>query len=73
MEEEKYWMLLERLHPGVMLATLEDDEEATHIAAEVMKKDLETYAAYGVASLLADPADLSPAAYPNGHTSCRTP
>jgi streptomycin 6-kinase len=37
-EEEKYWMLLERLNPGVMLATLEDDEEATHIAAEVMKK-----------------------------------
>jgi streptomycin 6-kinase len=37
-EEEKYWMLLERLKPGVMLATLEDDEEATHIAAEVMKK-----------------------------------
>ena len=37
-EEEKYWMLLERLNPGVMLATLEDDEEATRIAAEVMKK-----------------------------------
>ena len=37
-DEEKYWMLLERLAPGVMLATLEDDEEATHIAAEVMKK-----------------------------------
>ncbi len=37
-DEEKYWMLLERLNPGVMLATLEDDEEATHIAAEVMKK-----------------------------------
>ena len=37
-DEEKYWMLLERLHPGVMLVTLEEDEEATHIAAEVMKK-----------------------------------
>jgi streptomycin 6-kinase len=37
-DEEKYWMLLERLDPGVMLATLEDDEEVTHIAAEVMKK-----------------------------------
>lgn len=37
-EEEKYWMLLERLRPGVMLATLEDDEEATHIAANVMQK-----------------------------------
>jgi streptomycin 6-kinase len=37
-DEEKYWMLLERLQPGVMLSTLEDDEEATHIAAEVMQK-----------------------------------
>ena len=37
-DEEKYWMLLERLNPGVMLSTMEDDEEATHIAAEVMKK-----------------------------------
>ena len=36
--EEKYWMLLERLQPGVMLSTLEDDEEATHIAAEVIQK-----------------------------------
>ena len=35
---KKYWMLLERLWPGVMLATLEDDEEATHIAANVMQK-----------------------------------
>lgn len=37
-EEEKYWMLLERLSPGAMLSTLEDDEEATYIAAEVMQK-----------------------------------
>jgi streptomycin 6-kinase len=37
-DEEKYWMLLERLKPGEMLLTLEDDEEATHIAAEVMQK-----------------------------------
>jgi streptomycin 6-kinase len=37
-DEEKCWMLLERLNPGVMLSTLEDDNEATHIAAEVMKK-----------------------------------
>ncbi|HVF25911.1 MAG TPA: aminoglycoside phosphotransferase family protein [Anaerolineales bacterium] len=36
--EERYWMLLERLTPGVMLSTLEDDEQATHIAAEVMQK-----------------------------------
>jgi streptomycin 6-kinase len=37
-DEEKYWMLLERLKPGVMLAMLEDDDEATRIAAGVMKK-----------------------------------
>lgn len=37
-DEEKYWMLLERLKPGVMLLTLEDDEEATHIAVDVMQK-----------------------------------
>ena len=37
-DEEKCWMLLERLNPGEMLVTLENDEEATHIAAEVMKK-----------------------------------
>jgi len=37
-DEEKYWMLLERLHPGVMIFTLKDDEEANHIGAEVMKK-----------------------------------
>lgn len=34
----KYWMLLERLQPGVMLVTLEDDEEATHIAADLMQR-----------------------------------
>ena len=37
-DEEKCWMLLERLKPGVMLSTWEDDEEATHIAAGVMQK-----------------------------------
>ena len=36
-DEEKGFLLLERLRPGVMLSTLADDE-ATHIAAEVMKK-----------------------------------
>jgi hypothetical protein len=25
----KYWLLLERLNPGEMLATLKDDEQAT--------------------------------------------
>ena len=37
-DDEKYWILLERLNPGVMLSTLENDEEATHIAGEVMQK-----------------------------------
>ena len=37
-DEEKYWLLQERLQPGRMLATLADDEEATHIAAEVMQR-----------------------------------
>jgi streptomycin 6-kinase len=37
-DEEKYWMLLERLNPGVMLSTLENDDEATYIAADVMQK-----------------------------------
>ena len=31
-------MLLERPKPGAMLVTLEDDEEAMDIAAEVMQK-----------------------------------
>ena len=35
-DEERCWMLLERLRPGEMLSTLEDDEEATRIAVEVM-------------------------------------
>jgi streptomycin 6-kinase len=37
-DEEKGFLLLERLRPGLMLSTLEDDEEATHIAAELMQK-----------------------------------
>ena len=37
-DEEKGFLLLERLRPGVMLSTLEDDEESTRIAAEVMKR-----------------------------------
>ena len=36
-DPEKGLLLLERLQPGYMLATLEDDEHATRIAAEVMK------------------------------------
>jgi streptomycin 6-kinase len=37
-DEAKGFLLLERLQPGLMLSTLEDDEEATHIAADVMLK-----------------------------------
>ncbi|MBI3167453.1 MAG: hypothetical protein HYZ22_03185 [Chloroflexi bacterium] len=37
-DEEKGFLLLERLKPGKMLAELEDDDERTHIAIEVMKK-----------------------------------
>ncbi|MHC0039564.1 aminoglycoside phosphotransferase family protein [Pseudoneobacillus sp. C159] len=36
-DEEKGIILLERLQPGQMLATLEDDEQATRIAANVLK------------------------------------
>jgi len=37
-DEERCWLLLERLKPGVMLVEMDDDEERTHIAAEVMKR-----------------------------------
>jgi len=49
-DEEKCWILLEKLNPGVMLAEMEDDEEATRIAAEVMKR---IWAPLDSASLLA--------------------
>lgn len=39
-DAEKGFLLLERLHPGEMLAAMKDDDEATRIAAEVMKKML---------------------------------
>jgi streptomycin 6-kinase len=35
-DENKGFLLLERLQPGEMLSKLQDDEEATHIAAQVM-------------------------------------
>jgi streptomycin 6-kinase len=35
-DDDRYMFLLERLKPGEMLTTLKDDEEATHIAADVM-------------------------------------
>ena len=37
-DEENSWILLERLNPGEMLATVQDDDEATRIASDVMKK-----------------------------------
>ena len=37
-DAEKGMLLLERLRPGTMLATLQDDDQATEIAAEVLKK-----------------------------------
>ena len=37
-DEERGFLLLERLTPGQMLSTMEDDEQATHIGAEVMRK-----------------------------------
>ena len=37
-DEEKGMFLLERLKPGKMLSELEDDDERTHIAVEVMQK-----------------------------------
>jgi streptomycin 6-kinase len=35
-DAERGFLLLERLHPGEMLATMREDEKATHIAAQVM-------------------------------------
>lgn len=37
-DEERGLLLLERLKPGVMLSELEDDNERTNIAADVMQK-----------------------------------
>ena len=37
-DEEKGFLLLERLQPGTMLATLEDEDEAIRIAAGLMKR-----------------------------------
>lgn len=37
-DEESGMFLLERLHPGTMLSELEDDDERTHIAVDVMQK-----------------------------------
>jgi streptomycin 6-kinase len=37
-DAEEGMLLLERIRPGIMLATLKDDDQATEIAADVMKK-----------------------------------
>ncbi len=37
-DEERGVFLLERLNPGTMLAELEDDDERTHIAVDVMQR-----------------------------------
>lgn len=37
-DEEKGCLLIERLRPGKLLADVEDDDERTHIAIEVMQK-----------------------------------
>ena len=37
-DEEKGFLLIERLKPGTMLASLEDDDERTHIAMDVMAR-----------------------------------
>jgi streptomycin 6-kinase len=36
-DQEKCYLLLERLRPGENLSTVENDDEATHIACEVMR------------------------------------
>ena len=59
--EEKYWMLLERLKPGLMLSTLKDDEEATQIAVEVMQKIWRSWEVVESASLLAYSQEQAPA------------
>lgn len=50
-DEERCWLLLERLNPGVMLVEMEDDEERTRIAAEVMKRIWQPIGATGQSSL----------------------
>jgi streptomycin 6-kinase len=66
-DEEKGFLLLERLNPGVMLSTMEDDEKATHIGAEVMQKiwrPLDHVTLSDSEGSLTQPARLSPALAP---------
>lgn len=53
-DEEKGMLLLERLQPGQMLADLQDDDERTHIAMDVMLKLTRPAPANGQFLLLAD-------------------
>ena len=57
-DEEKGFLLLERLKPGMMLSELEDDDERTHIAAGVMQK---IWRPLESASLLANSQERAPA------------
>jgi streptomycin 6-kinase len=59
-DEGRGFLLLERLNPGLMLSTLEEDEEATHIAAEVMQKIWRPLTLES-ASLLANSQEQAPA------------
>ena len=47
-DEEKSMFLLERLQPGQMLAELEDDNQRTHIAIDVMEKLLKPLESSGL-------------------------
>lgn len=59
-DEEKCWMVVERLKPGMMLVTLEDDETATHIAAQVMQRIWKPIEALESTSLLAKNREQAP-------------
>jgi len=60
-DEDRGFLLLERLRPGVMLSTVEDDQQATHIAAEVMKR---IWRPMESASLLANSQEHPPSGRP---------
>ena len=53
-DEEHTMCLLERIRPGEMLSALEDDEQATHIAADVMLKLWQPLESLDSRSLLLD-------------------
>ena len=53
-DEAKGFLLIERLHPGQMLADLQDDDQRTHIAMDVMLKLTRPALENGQFLLLAD-------------------